>query len=302
MKKAKLGILALIVATIIWGAGAPIFKWALVGIAPELLAFFRFVIPVILLLPFAKHIQKVRPKDLPFMLSLGIVNCVFNIGLYFLGLSFAPSINQSIIACAGPIFIIIGSSIFLKDRATKKILLGNIIGLTGVLFIVFQPVRGISTPLALLGNTLFILSTFSASMGTILSRKLAERYNPITLIFWSFLVASICMSPFFFHSLANNTLMSSINTRSLVGIFFGGIFSSFTAYLLFYFGLHYIKASEITIFTYIDPVVTVLIAAPLLHEYPNLIFILGAFLVFFGIFVAEGRIHYHPIHKLFTKA
>ncbi|HYK08784.1 MAG TPA: DMT family transporter [Candidatus Eisenbacteria bacterium] len=302
MPKAKLAILALITATIIWGAGAPIFKWTLEsGIPPLLLAFFRFLIPVLLLLPFLKHVKKIRGKDIPSFLALGLLNCIFNIALYFLGLSFAPSINQSIIACAGPIFIIIGSALFLKDRATKKVLLGNVLGLTGVLFIVFQPVKGIDGPLALFGNTLFILSTISASAGTIFSRKLAVKYNAITLLFWTFLISAVCLSPILILSVGNGSILTSLHVRSLIGIIFGGVFSSFTAYLLFYWGLTYMKASETTIFSYIDPVVTVMIAMPLLHEYPSPIYILGSFLVFFGIFVAEGRIHYHPIHLLLRK-
>jgi len=40
------------------------------------------------------------------------------------------------------------------------------------------------------------------------------------------------------------------------------------------------------------------VAVPLLHETITGTYVLGAVLVFFGIFIAEGRLNYHPLQKL----
>jgi drug/metabolite transporter (DMT)-like permease len=47
--------------------------------------------------------------------------------------------------------------------------------------------------------------------------------------------------------------------------------------------------------------VAIAIANPLLGEHVTTWFFLGASLVFVGIFIAEGRIHYHPLHLLRRK-
>lgn len=300
MSNSKKAVFAFILTSIIWGMGSPIFKWSLTTISPLTLAFFRFFIPVLVMLPFIGHLQRVRMKDIfPFTL-LGLFDMTFNIGLYFIGLKYTLSINQPVIACSGPIFVLLGSALFLQDRAKRKVLFGNLIGLTGVLFIVVEPIIGAHNGGSVLGNLLFILATLSASIGTLVSKKLAKRYNAFTLLFWTFVVASISFLPILFEDLSSGTLWQQINVHSLPAILFGGIISSLFAYWLFYWGLHYIKASETAVFSYIDPVAALLIAAPLLHEYPNPIFIFGSVLVFFGIYIAEGRLHWHPIHKLFT--
>jgi len=302
MSKVKLAILALILAIIIWSAGAPIFKWSLQEVQPLHLAFLRFFIPLLLLLPFIRKVEKIRPKDIIFVILLGLFDRVLNIGFFLVGLTYAPSINQAIIACSGPVFIILGSGIFLKEKITKKMLLGNVIGLTGVLFIVVQPALGTQNgPLAILGNTFFIISTIAAATASLITRKLAQRYSPLTLLFWTFLIGSISFLPAVVPSLDMHTVTSYLSGKALIGIFYGAILSSLLAYFLFFWALKYIQASQTTIFTYMDPVVTALVAIPLLHEYPSPIYILGSFLVFFGIFVAEGRIHYHPIHLLFKR-
>ena len=300
MSNYKKAIIALIITNSIWGAGSPIFKWSIEnGISPLMLAFCRFLIPTIVLLFFFKKMQRPRIRDTFYFVLLGVLGCTFNIGLYFLGLQYAPSINQPIIGSSGPIFIIFGSALFLGDRATKKILLGNLIGLTGILFIVLQPFLQIHQHYSIVGNVLFILATISAALGTLISKKLSKRYNTLTLTFWTFFIAALTLLPIPFDQISYHGFAFSVNFPVLFGIFFGGIGSSLLGYLLFYWGMHYINASETTIFTYVDPVIAVLIAAPLLHEYPNLIFLLGSFLVFFGIYIAEGRLHWHPLHKLF---
>ncbi len=299
MSNYKKAVLALIITSIIWGAGSPIFKWSLQGISPLMLAFFRFVLSTIIFALFFKKIQKVRIRDGLYFALLGVLNCALNIGLYFMGLQYAPSINQPVIASAGPIFIIVGSAIFLGDRATKKVLFGNLVGLTGVLFIVLEPVLQTHQSHPTLGNILFVLATIIAALGTLVSRKLASHYNAYTLGFWTFFIATISFLPIPIEELSTHTIQSYVNIHSIVGVLYGAIFSSAIAYFLFYWALRYIKASETTIFTYIDPVAAIFIAVPLLKEYPNPPFILGSILVFLGIYIAEGRLHWHPIHKLF---
>ncbi len=298
MSRYKKAVLFLILANIIWGAGSPIFKWSFQDISPLTLAFLRFCIPVLVLLPFFKHFQSIRIRDAFFFVLLGLFNCTINIGLYFIGLQYTSSINQPIIGSAGPIFVIIGSVFFLKDKAKRKVLLGNLIGLTGVLFIVLEPLMMNHHYSSFLGNTLFVLSTISGSLGTLVSKRLTSRYNTPTLIFWTFFVAAISLLPVPFEEISHHTFLLNLNMQGIIGILFGGLFSSLIAYGLFFWGLRYIKASETSVFSYIDPVAAILIAAPLLHEYPTPIFVVGSLLVFFGIYVAEGRLHWHPLHKL----
>jgi drug/metabolite transporter (DMT)-like permease len=80
------------------------------------------------------------------------------------------------------------------------------------------------------------------------------------------------------------------------------LFSSLAGYALFAYGLSKIKAQEAGIFTYIDPVAAIVIAVPLLHETITWEFILGSILIFGGIWIAEKRIHYHPLQRIFKSS
>lgn len=232
-------------------------------------------------------------------LFAGLFGISLNIGAFFLGILHTESINSPIISSAGPVFVIIGSILFLGEHPTRKMLLGNLLALSGVMLIVLEPLFHANTLSSIGGNLLLILATLGSIVGTLLVKKLSKRYSALTLTFWTFAVGTITFLPFAFQEYQQFGLASQLQFPGLMGILYGAIFSSFVAYTLLYWALRYLMASQTTIFTYMDPVVAILIAAPLIHEYPSIFFIMGSILVFSGMWVAEGRINYHPLHKLF---
>ena len=64
-----------------------------------------------------------------------------------------------------------------------------------------------------------------------------------------------------------------LDSRGWVGIIFGVVFSSAIAYTLYNYGISKLEAQEVGIFTYIDPVIAVLLAIPLLQRIPHPLFL-----------------------------
>lgn len=294
-------VLALITANIIWGAAPPIFKWALEDIEPYTLAFLRFAIATILIFPFAKNKLRINSKDYFGVFLMGFFGVTINIIFFFQGLLYAPSINASIIASAGPVFIVLLALFLLKEKPKRKVVLGSFTGLMGVLLFLIFPFLRTGSIAASLGNFLFLIATLGGIVTIIIGRQVAKRNDPIAITFWTFFVGTLGFIPLFANEVATQGFLPNLTNNTILGIAFGAIFSSLIAYHLHSIALKYLTASDVGIFAYIDPVVTVLIAAPLLGEKPDLLFAIGAVMVFGGIFIAEGRIHYHPIDKFFKK-
>ncbi len=295
-------ILALIIANIIWGAAPPIFKFALENIPPFTLGFLRFFIPALLLLPFIRNfkVRDISPKDWLELILGSFFGITINIAFFFLALQKTQSINAPIIASSGPVFLYILSIIFLKEKAKLKVFAGMMCALIGVVFIILSPVlfEGKSFSLGeFTGNLFLVISTFGAVLHPLLYKNILKKMDTMVVTCLSFFIGSIAFLPMVVGELQSWNVMM-LDFRGIVGILFGAFLSSLAAYSLYNYGLSKISTEEIGLFTYIDPIVTVLIAAPLLHEYPTVHFFLGAILVFGGIFIAEGRIHWHPFHKI----
>lgn len=291
-------IFALIAANIIWGAASPIFKLALENLPPFTLAFLRFFVASIFLFPLAYKNLKIQKADWLNLILVSIFGITINITFFFWGLLLAPSINAPIISSAAPVFIYIFSIFFLHEKNHPKVLLGTMTSLFGVLVIVIQPILSHGVDTQIIGNLFFIIATFGTVIHSIIGKKILDKYNPFTITFWSFLIGSLSFLPFFINEMVTIHPFETIDQRGLLGLSFGILLSSLAAYTLYHWGMKQIKAQEIGVFFYIDPIIAALIAIPLLGEKITGIFLFGSLLVFAGIFIAEGRLHYHPLHKL----
>lgn len=301
LSKTQLAVLSLIIANIIWGAAPPIFKWSFSEIQPFTLAFIRFLIASAILYPFVRNKLKIHKEDWLILMFISVIGLTFHIAYYYVGLQLSSSINVPIISSAAPLFIIIGSTLFLHEKLKKKVMQGALISLIGVLIIVMRPLIEGGINNSLIGNLMFIVSMGLSVFYTLLLKEIAPKYNPLTLTFWIFLLTAISFSPFILFESVNSSFLFNFDTKSIIGILFGALLSSTVAYSLQTFAIKYIAANEVAVFSYVDPIVAIIIAKPLLGETITTTFITGAALIFFGIFVSEGRFHYHPIHLLKPK-
>ena len=294
-------VLALIITNIIWGGASPIFKFALLNIPPFTLAFIRFFFAGLLLLPWAiKKWQRLSGKQWLEMAVVAFIGITLHISFFFLGITRTESINAPIIASSAPIFIYLGSLVFLKERPRIRVLSGMLAALVGVLVIIFAPIflDGQTWVFGEVEGNLFILvSTLGVVIQTLIGHNLLKKVNFVQVSALTFLIGAAGFLPFVPKELAVWNF-SYLNINGVVGIIYGVFFSSALAYSLFYYGISRLKAQEIGLFSYIDPLAAVVIAIPLLHEYPNLYYFIGSILVFGGIYFAEGRLHWHPFHKL----
>lgn len=297
----KLAILALIATNIIWGASIPIFKWSLEAVPPFTFAFIRFFISAIILLPFTIHRLKISRHDFISLFVLSFLGFFVHIGILLYGLSISSSVNASVIATSAPVFLLLGSAILFKEKIRSRTIIGTIISLAGVIAIILRPIFDHGLDGTILGNILFLLSTISFVVYTFLLKNYVTHLKAATVTFYLFAFATVIFLPFYLVEATQKNILLSINGQAFFGIIFGAIFTSVIGYILYNFAIRKIKASETGIFLYLDPFITVLIAVPLLHENITSTFIIGALLVFVGIFIAEERFQYHPIHLLWHK-
>lgn len=296
--------LALIITNIIWGGASPIFKYALQNIPPFTLAFIRFFVASIIFFPLAwKSFSSFNFKKGIDIFWVGFFGIFIHITFFFMGLKKTASINAPIIASSGPIFLYFFSILFLKEKPRLRVLGGMIISLLGVLLIVLSPIflEGKNFIFGEIeGNLFILLATLGMVIQTIIGKNLLKKVDSYFVSFFSFFTSSLLFLIFVPQELSSWSL-TNLNINGWIGIIYGVFFSSALAYFLYYYGISKIQAQEVGIFTYIDPIVAILIAIPLLHEYPTIYYFIGSFLVFGGIYFAEKRVHYHPIHMMKKK-
>jgi drug/metabolite transporter (DMT)-like permease len=302
MSPVRKGVIALIVANVIWGAASPIFKLSLSNIPPFTLAFLRFFFASILLGLFLNRRLKfpaLKGREGLYLILYALTGITLNIVFYFLGLKLTVAMNAPVIISSQPIMTFLFSFAFLGETFNLRKFMGMLLGTFGILAIILEPLIEKGMDGSITGNLALIAATAAAAVATIIGHRIFTKHDPLVLLFWAFIIAASTFLPLAALEYRNNPgLYAALNTNGYLGIFYGAVFSSTVAYSCFCWGLSKIPATDASMFAYVDPVAGTILAWFLLHEPVTLPFILGAAAIFGGIFIAEGRIHYHPIHRL----
>lgn len=299
MKRISYPVLALIFANIVWGATSPIIKFALENIPPFSLAFIRFLGASLLLYPFVhRHIKYSDLKN-KWLWIFAFSGITFNIIFFFLALQRTASIIAPIIGSSGPIMVLIGGIVFLKEKASLKSIIGMFISLIGVLWIIFMPILNQGFDGEILGNLFMLLATLGAVISTVAGRKFLTPTNAWGMTFWSCFIGTLTFLPLMlWEYTVNPGWFVSLDYRGWTGIIYGAVFSSALAYGASDWALSKLTAFRTSIFAYLDPVVAIAVAVPLLGEKITIPFVLGSILVFTGIYIAENRLHWHPLRQI----
>lgn len=294
---------AIIVANIIMGVTPPIMKVGLTQFPPFLLAFIRFLVACIVLLPFAvPRWRRLPTRDWALLILAGVLGIGIHIPLFFIGLQRTQSIITPVIASSGPVILYMVALAFLHERFSLRKFTGMFISLVGVLFIVLIPILlngTVAHEQETIGNALIFLATIIGMFHTVLIKKVTTAIHALQISVITFASGCVVFFPFALSEYQHWNI-HDVNGLGWFTLVFGIVFVSLIAYTLIHHALTKIPASDVGIFAYIDPVAALIVAWPLLGEKPDGYYFIGSILVFFGIWLAERRIHWHPFHRIKT--
>jgi len=207
------------------------------------------------------------------------------------GLQSAPAIEAGIITAAIPIFTLIGSTIFLKERSNKWQVISIIASVSGVIYLTVM--KNSSVEVGSFNGVLFILlSTISFAAYTILARILTQQFSSkeltavmVILSFVLFLAIAL------FKNIGNNTLNQFLRPLKefefILSVLYLGLLSTFGTSFLTNYVLSYIEASKMAVFANFGTIVTIAASVILLNERLYLYHIIGSILIVGGVLGAN---------------
>lgn len=306
--------MALILAHLIWGANFVVAKIVLQEFPPMSLIFLRFAFASLFLAPFlisaGKKIThpsfggKISKQDLPKLIAVGVFAITLNISLFFEGLKRTTAIDASVLTLTLPMFSVLFSWWFLKEKVYFVNLIGIFLGFLGSLVIIGFPqiFTGTISPEAFLGNILIILASIAWVLGAIIAKPLLSKYSSLVVTGVAFLVGTITMVlPSTLEYLRNPAWINQVTILGLLGLTYMILLSSISAYFLFEWGLSKTSVVIADLFQYIEPAVATTLAVLVLGEKISHSFLIGALLIGAGVFMgtlAKRELHHRLImHK-----
>ncbi|MGJ8591252.1 MAG: DMT family transporter [Aquaticitalea sp.] len=232
--------------------------------------------------------EEIDKRDYIKFFIAAIFGVVVNMLLFFKGLEFTTPIHASVIVTLTPVLVLILSAIFLKEKVSFLKVLGVAFGLAGA---VVLTVYGKSTRPAdnvLLGNTFVFMNMVSYSIYIILIKKLTTKYHPFTFIKWLFLFGFFMVLPFGYSDVMA-TEFSTFSPFIIFSVLFVVIGATFGTYLLNPLALRHLKATTVTIFIYVQPVIAGIFAILMGSDTLGIVKIIASALIFTGVYLVTMR-------------
>lgn len=290
-------LLALTIASILWGITTPVLKWSLDGTPPFFFAFLRFLIAGVVFYIIARPSLRIQRKHILILIVSLFLGTSVHIMLAFYGIRMTTALNASFISMGSPFLTLIAGFLVFREKMKKNLLIGGLVGLAGMLFLVIGPFSDGNLPSThILGNILLSLSIIIWIVYEIIAKKyLFPHYSVRTITFYAFVIGFISVIPFAFNDIASMSL-ATFTPKLIFGVVFTAIFSSIFAFSFWQWGVSKIEVSRVGFFIYLDPVTASVIAIFLLKETFTPSIILGTLFVLVGLYIAEKKIHFPHIH------
>lgn len=242
-----------------------------------------------------KRIETIEKKDRMQLLLLAF----FEPFLYFMGESFGLKLISStlgaVIISTIPLFSPVAAYFFHREKISTMGIVGIIISIFGVSVIIFnKDFNLIASPL---GIALMFLAVGSALGYSIVLKKLAAKYNPVSLISYQNLLGIIFFLPLFFTFEYQHFIAAKATYEVLIAILELAIFASSLAFICFTYGLNYLGVSKSNIFINTIPVFTAIFAYFVLDELLNFQKMVGITIVISGLFLSQIKFNSHKHNR-----
>ncbi len=292
MNKRVFAFILAFVASTIYGISFTIAK----DVMPEYIKPFGFIVlrasgAMILfwLISFSVPKEKIVSADFIRIFFMGFFGVALNMLTFFKGLSLTTPINGAVIMTTTPIIVLLFSFVILRDKITTRKVLGILLGMIGAIVLInYGPKSEYNAPNIKWGNFLVFVNATSYGLYLIIAKPLLQKYHPFHLIKWMYLMGFVMVLPFGIREVFQADWIS-MPVLALYKIGFIVIFTTFLTYLFNILALRHLKATTLSVFLYLQPLVATVYAIFVGSDTLTAIKLLAASLIFLGVYLVSFR-------------
>ncbi len=289
-KKRNTGAVLILLAGVFWGSmGTFTRPLNAFGFSSLHLVFLRLglgaAVFALILLVRDREGFRVAARDLPLFLGLGLVSVLFFTFCYFRAIELLPLSTAAILLYTSPIWVMLMSALFFRERITARKLLALALAFAGCVL-----VSGLRRGGSAGGGLLVGLgAVFGYALYSILFSVAWRRYRPMTVTFYTFLIAAagsflLCDRPALW-----STLAAVRDASMLWFIPVAAVVTAVIPYLAYTKGLQTTEASRAAILATVEPVVATVLGALVYRERLSLPAFLGVLSVLAAIVLLNAK-------------
>ena len=227
-----------------------------------------------------------RGREWRIILMLSFLNFMLSNALSTWSVKYISAGLGSIIGAIVPLWLVLINLAGTRAKIQPKGIAGLLLGFAGICAIFYEHLGDFLNPQFRLGILLALASTWAWAFGTIYTKKHVTGFNPyfslgLQMLLSSLLVTMVSYSPGTTRPDSQIPWQSWGAIAYLVGI---GSLVSFTAFL---YALKHLPTEQSSIYSYINPVVAVLLGWLLFGERLTPFIIAGMLLTLYGVYLVN---------------
>ena len=278
--------IALIFLVVVWGASWPIYKLALPYTPPLLFAGIRATIGGILLgVLLFKRREKINwNKNWKLYVMSALLNTFLFYGIQTVGLNYLPGGLFSILVYFQPVLLGLFAWIWLGEFMTPVKIVGLLIGFIGIVIVSLD---GLTFHVSVIGVSLGLISAVCWALGVIFVKKVSHKVDPYWMVSLQSIIGGIAL-------LSTGTLFENWsdiiwNSHYIFGLSYGATFGIPLSFLIYYKLINEGEASKVGSFTFLVPIIAVILGAVFLDEPVTYLLIVGLILVGLSILIVNYK-------------
>lgn len=286
------GALLALAATFIWSWNYIVARGVTENIPPVALSFFRWSTAFVFIMPFSiKNLVREKEavkKNIRYIIIMALLSVtLFNTLIYIAGHS-TTAINLSLIAISTPVFIILISHYFLKEKTSAAGWLGVAVTISGVILLICRGSLSVLLNISFSRGDLWMTAAAVIfALYSILLRRKPSDIGRMTFLAATFGIGAAFLLPLF---LIERMFQPEINftPEVIASILYTGLLASITAFFLWNRSVEIIGAAKAGIIYYTLPLFSSLWAIFFLGEDFQLIHLISMILIIAGIIIATN--------------
>jgi drug/metabolite transporter (DMT)-like permease len=270
---------------LVWGLCWPVYKASLNFTPPILFAGMRTLLGglglAIIAIPRYRRIRFRRTWHIYFIAAF--LNSIVFFGGQTVGLTYLPAGLFSVIVYLQPVLVGIFAWLWLGEALTSVKLLGLLLGFLGVLAAGLNEFLGNAS---VIGVVLALITASGWALGTVYFKKMGDRVDSLWLIAFQCLLGGAAMTIVGF-TVENPAEIVWNNGIYWSGLVFGAAFGISSAWIVYFKLVQAGEASQVASFTFLVPMISVLVSVVFLGESFTLDLLTGMFFIILSIYLVN---------------
>lgn len=286
--------LLLVLTTLFWSGNMVVGRAIRDDVPPFALAFWRWAIAFLLVLPLAlPHLKAQWPqlrRGWKAVVGLGVIGVGGYNTLAYIALQYTAATNAVLLNSFIPVATIALSWIFLDKRLHRIEWLGVLISLVGVASIVCRGNPATLAALSLnIGDVWMLGAVLTWAVYTIGLQWRPAGVHPMLMLAAMTAVGLTVLAPVYLWEIAQGRVIHA-HASSLAGIAYTGILPGFLGYVFYNRAVAEVGASKASLFIHLMPVFGTILSAIFLAEIPQPYHYVGIGLIFAGIYLTTAAL------------